>query len=145
MRMRNHRHTSPRTWSAVAGARAARRTVAEELIVNPVWPDNDGWFPRAAGGLPADGDGLPGEQRHWVDDEVMDAEDFLTNLIAEEMIRDPDVRSGQMLVMVQNGVVILQGYVDTDDSRSAAVRRAWATPGVFDVCNLLTVGPDGHL
>ena len=49
-----------------------------------------------------------------------------------------------MIVTVQNGVVILEGYADTTRTRSAAGRRAWATPGVYDVCNLLAVDP-GHL
>jgi hypothetical protein len=112
--------------------------------VSPLWSDNEGWYRHRGGGVPYDGHDRPEDRRDWVADEVIDAEEFLTNLIAEEMIRDPDVRAGRMVVMVQNGVVILQGYVDTDDTRSAAVRRAWATPGVFDVCNMLTVARDGR-
>jgi hypothetical protein len=119
------------------------RTVAEELIVSPSWSDNDGWFPYHHGWLPFDNDDRTEDRRDWVADEVADAEDFLVDLIAEEMIRDPGIRAGRMLVTVQNGVVILQGYVDTDDTRTAAARRAWATPGVLDVCNMLAVARNG--
>lgn len=103
--------------------------------MSPLWSENDGWFPQSD----------PTSRGDWVAEEMRDAEEFLTNLVAEEMLRDPDVRAGHMLVMVQNGVVILHGAVDTDDTRSAAVRRAWATPGVFDVCNMLKVARGGQV
>jgi hypothetical protein len=93
----------------------------------PLWPDNDGWRPRGPG--PWD----------WVADEVLDAENFLSHRVVDEVNQDPLVSGGQMVVTVQNGVVILEGYADTAETREAAVRRAWATPGVFDVCNMLTV------
>lgn len=108
----------------------------------PLWPDPDGWShdDDRHRRLSGDADGTARGRRDWVADEVVDAEDFLAGLVADEMILDPAIGSGQMVVMVQNGVVILQGHVDTPDTRSAAVRRAWATPGVFDVCNMLVVG-----
>ncbi|GAA3347070.1 hypothetical protein GCM10020358_60470 [Amorphoplanes nipponensis] len=96
----------------------------------PIWPDNDGWLPRGQG---------PGDR---IADEVLEAENFLSHLVADEINQDPQVGSGQMVVTVQNGVVILEGCADTAETREAAVRRAWATPGVFDVCNMLAVGPD---
>jgi hypothetical protein len=80
----------------------------------------------------------------WIAEEAIDAEEFLADHIADEMIRDPAIGSGQLTVQVQNGVVILQGHVDTPDTRSAAARRAWATPGVVDVCNMLIVNRVGR-
>ncbi len=108
-------------------------------------PEPDGWSheDERHRRLFGDDDRRTPERRDWIADEVVDAEDFLAGLVADEMIRDPAVGSGQMVVMVQNGVVILQGHVDTPDTRSAAARRAWATPGVFDVCNMLIVSHGG--
>jgi hypothetical protein len=100
--------------------------------MGPLWPDNDGWLPQGHG----TGD--------WVADEVLAAENFLSHLVADEMNQDPELSGGQMVVTVQNGVVILEGYADTSETREAAVRRAWATPGVFDVCNMLTVDDAGQ-
>ncbi len=110
--------------------------------MSPIWPDNDGWLSHHGEWSAFDSDDRAEDRRDWVADEVADAEDFLADLIAEEMIADPDIRAGRMLVTVQNGVAILQGQVDTDGTRSAAARRAWATPGVFDVCNMLAVARD---
>lgn len=67
----------------------------------PLWPDNDGWLPH--------GD--------WVADEVLDAESFLSRLVADQLNLDPEIRGGQMIVTVQNGVVMLEGYADTADTR----------------------------
>lgn len=77
---------------------------------------------------------------NWLAEEVVDAEVFLARLIVDELVRDPQVRAGHVVVTVQNGVVILAGQVDDPGTRTAAVRRAWAVPGVFDVCNRLAVG-----
>jgi osmotically-inducible protein OsmY len=93
----------------------------------PLWPDNDGWRPRAH------------RSDDWVADEVFDAEDFLSRRVADEVNQDPEVSGGRMVVTVQNGVVILEGYADTPATREAAGRRAWAISGVFDVCNMLSV------
>ena len=53
--------------------------------------------------------------------------------------RDPAVRGHRLEILVQNRVVILLGDVDSTSTRSAAGRRAWKVPGVFDIANCLTV------
>lgn len=80
-----------------------------------------------------------GQGGSWIADEVIDAENFLVGHIADELLRDPDVRAGELIVGVQNGVVILEGEVESPDTVSAAGRCAWSVPGVRDVCNMLVV------
>jgi osmotically-inducible protein OsmY len=96
----------------------------------PLWPDDDGWRPEnsRSGG--------------WGAEEMLDAESRLSHLVAAEVNRDPQVSGGRMVVTVQNGVVILEGCADSAETRKAAVRRVWATSGVLDVCNMLTIDSD---
>ncbi|GGL19676.1 BON domain-containing protein [Mangrovihabitans endophyticus] len=68
-------------------------------------------------------------------DEVDEA---LVEGVAERLVADTTIRGRRVQVTVQNCVVILEGNVDTAESKDAAGRQAWATPGVYDVCNMLT-------
>jgi osmotically-inducible protein OsmY len=72
-----------------------------------------------------------------------DPDEQLVDLVAGRLIATAEVRGRQVSVMVQNGVVILEGAVDSVDSKRAAGRLAWSTPGVTDVCNVLVVDPAG--
>jgi osmotically-inducible protein OsmY len=64
-------------------------------------------------------------------------DDDLARRVAARLVDDPQVTDGEVRVSVQNRVVILRGHVPTPEARMAAGRRAWSTPGVFDVCNRL--------
>ncbi len=61
----------------------------------------------------------------------------LVECVADELVADTRIRGRHVQVTVQNGVVILEGMVDSVDIREAAGRRVWAVPGVQDVCNML--------
>jgi osmotically-inducible protein OsmY len=65
----------------------------------------------------------------------------LARRVAERLLRPPLLDSGHLVVDVQNGVVILAGRLDSQDACDAASERVWATPGVRDVLNRLTVSP----
>ena len=93
---------------------------------------------------------IPGEWRDghgcWqrspadpVDDDFLadEVDQALVDRVAERLVAETEIRGRLVRVMVQNGVVILEGSVDTADVKAAAGRLAWATPGVFDVCNML--------
>lgn len=136
--------------------------------MSPSRPDDDGLFESDGSGPPEDDTGQPWE---WIADEVVDADDFLSRLVADETVQDPDgrgvldrevddalvdrvaerfiasvdVRGRRVFVMVQNGVVILEGIVDSEESKHAAGRLAWQTPGVVDVCNMLVPIRHGEL
>ncbi|MGA5298933.1 BON domain-containing protein [Nucisporomicrobium flavum] len=63
----------------------------------------------------------------------------LARAVADAVLADPVVTGGRIDLGVQNGVVILDGDVDTEASRRAVVALAWSVPGVTDVCNALAV------
>jgi osmotically-inducible protein OsmY len=66
-------------------------------------------------------------------------DDVLVDLVAGRLIATAQVRGRQVCVSVQNGVVIMEGCVDSAESKRAAGRLAWSTPGVRDVCNMLSI------
>ncbi|MEV4704328.1 BON domain-containing protein [Actinoplanes sp. NPDC049316] len=66
----------------------------------------------------------------------------LARAVADAVLADPVVTGGRIDLGVQNGVVILDGEVDTESTRRAVVALAWSVPGVTDVCNALSVGRD---
>ncbi|GLZ01123.1 BON domain-containing protein [Actinoplanes sp. NBRC 103695] len=71
---------------------------------------------------------------------VLDVPDeFLLDLVPSRLIATSQIRGKQVTVMVQNGVVILEGPVDSTDAKDAASGLVWSTPGVRDLCNLLAV------
>lgn len=69
----------------------------------------------------------------------------LVERVAAGVVADVAIRGRRLQITVQNGVVILEGCVESAAAREAAGRRAWATPGVHDVCNMLATdaGSDG--
>ncbi|SNY53558.1 BON domain-containing protein [Paractinoplanes atraurantiacus] len=69
------------------------------------------------------------------------ADGRLARSVAEALLCDPEVESGEITIDVQNGVVILEGDVHSDSARAAATRRAWSATGVTDVCDVLGVRP----
>ncbi|XVU22994.1 BON domain-containing protein [Actinoplanes sp. CA-054009] len=77
----------------------------------------------------------------------LEADETLADRTARALSADPDVCGHYLEIVVQNGVVILQGELDSDDAREAARQRAWTVPGVYDVCQMITTPqcdpPDG--
>ncbi|MFU8871663.1 BON domain-containing protein [Micromonospora sp. SL4-19] len=63
----------------------------------------------------------------------------LAALVAQRLSADWATRRQQISVSVQNRVVILTGMVGDPNTRQAAGELAWDVPGVFDVCNALTL------
>lgn len=61
----------------------------------------------------------------------------LVRVVARRLLADPHVRARRLHVTAQNRVVIMEGGVDSHESKLAASRTAWSTPGVFDVSNRL--------
>ncbi|MEU4690465.1 BON domain-containing protein [Actinoplanes sp. NPDC023714] len=65
--------------------------------------------------------------------------------VARALLEDPDINAGQIEIGFQNGVVILDGQVDSETARTAAGRVPWSVPGVIDVCNALEIlSPEDH-
>ncbi|MEV4703136.1 BON domain-containing protein [Actinoplanes sp. NPDC049316] len=81
----------------------------------------------------------PDDRHAWDDseDEWDESDLRLVHRVADGLVADTQIRGRHVQVTVQNGVVILEGAVDTAEVREAAGRRAWETPGVHDVCNML--------
>ena len=71
--------------------------------------------------------------------ELFSGDELLVHLVAEGLAADRAVRGRHVDVTVQNGVVILEGEVASPASKEAAGRRAWSVPGVYDVCNRLSL------
>jgi osmotically-inducible protein OsmY len=67
------------------------------------------------------------------------ADHWLLRTVAEALLADPAVTGGHLDLRIQNGVVILDGEVDTADTSAAVTQRVWSIPGVADVCNALRV------
>jgi hypothetical protein len=78
-----------------------------------------------------------GGELHWIAEEVIDAEIFLASLINDEIRQDRG--SGDVIVTVQNPLIILSGRVPDAATREAVLRRARGVPGVYDVCDRITV------
>ncbi|WP_158277882.1 BON domain-containing protein [Pseudosporangium ferrugineum] len=70
---------------------------------------------------------------------MSDRDHLILRAVADALFTDPEVTGGHINLGVQNGVVILDGDVDSEPTRSAAAACAWTVEGVTDVCNALTV------
>jgi osmotically-inducible protein OsmY len=78
---------------------------------------------------------VPGETDDFLVDEVDAA---LVDRIAGRLVAEAEIRGRLIEITVQNSVVIFEGSVESAAVKAAAGRLAWSTPGVFDVCNMLT-------
>jgi hypothetical protein len=107
----------------------------------PFWRHPDEWPHNSQYGAPRQPGPPPPERAEWIAEEAVDADEFLLRRVVDGLTADPLVQGRRVQVLVQNMVVVLEGYVDSAGARSAAALRAWSTPGVFDVCNLLAVEP----
>jgi osmotically-inducible protein OsmY len=88
------------------------------------YPDDDGsWWSHTSEGPAATTDLL---------------DEILARRVADQLLEDPQIRNGRVVVAVQNRVVILEGRMDSCEACEAAGRQAWATSGVHDVLNRLT-------
>lgn len=101
-------------------------------MVFPYWMSSDG-----------DDDEEAGVAFAWSDDGAWiarrSADEWLVGRAAEALATDPDVYGRRLEILVQNGVVILLGELESPQAREAAGRRVWTVEGVMDVCNRLTV------
>lgn len=77
-------------------------------------------------------------------DRPVDPDLRLAALVAQRLGSDWTTRRQQISVTVQNRVVILTGMVADPETRRAAAELAWDVPGVFDVCNAMTLFPRGR-
>jgi osmotically-inducible protein OsmY len=92
----------------------------------PYWPDGEGDWSTYSQGL---------HRQNAFGDPV---DEMLARRVADRFLGDPVIRSGHVVVAVQNRVVILEGRIDSQRARDAAGQHAWETPGVFDVSNRLS-------
>jgi hypothetical protein len=67
------------------------------------------------------------------------SDEMLATAVHEELVRDDRVESGQIRVEAREGVVTLQGQVDSNAERDAAAETAQRVNGVRRVENALTV------
>lgn len=84
------------------------------------------------GPAPDDGD-------DYFSDDWDDPDEQLVDRAAQALRTDPRVHGRILHIMVQNSVVILIGEVGSEDVKAAVASRVWSVPGVYDVCNRLTV------
>ncbi|MFC0005587.1 BON domain-containing protein [Micromonospora siamensis] len=85
------------------------------------------------------------EHNHRPEDSPPSEEDLrLAALVSQRISIDWSTRRQQISVTVQNAVVILTGVVNDPDTRTTAGELAWDVPGVFDVCNALTLRGRGR-
>jgi BON domain len=66
-------------------------------------------------------------------------DEHLATRTATALQEDPLVTGRRLEVLVQNGVVILLGELDSTEARAAARRRVWRVPGVRDLCNRIGI------
>ena len=67
----------------------------------------------------------------------------LARLVRQRLYGDPWTCLRRVRVQVQNRVVILEGQLNSAWACWVAVDHAWQTPGVVDVCDVLT--GSGHV
>ena len=79
----------------------------------------------------------------WRRAPVDSPDERLARMVRQRLYDDPWTCLRRVRVQVQNGVVILEGELESARARWVAAFHAWQTPGVRDVCNMLTE-PDDH-
>lgn len=71
------------------------------------------------------------------------ADGTIKSEVVERLRANPHTRHHDLVVHVKDGVVILQGEVDSRVAKRAAGDDCWDTPGVVDVSNQLEVDESG--
>jgi osmotically-inducible protein OsmY len=69
------------------------------------------------------------------------ADNRIYDQVRMRLANDPDVKGGALDVEVKDGVVTIQGRVDTDKGKKKAEKLAKKVKGVKSVDNEITVGP----
>jgi hyperosmotically inducible protein len=67
----------------------------------------------------------------------------ISTKVRAEIIRDPNLKMGQVGVETMQGVVQLTGFVDTPQAAAQAAQVARSVKGVKDVKNNIVVRPAG--
>lgn len=83
---------------------------------------------------------LAGCASSMVPERTRDADTRITSAIQASLEADVKVKARQVDVETREGVVYLNGVVDTEAARREAGRVAWRAEGVHGVVNDLTVG-----
>jgi hyperosmotically inducible periplasmic protein len=83
---------------------------------------------------------LAGCASSMVSSNTRHADSGITSVVQASLDANDKVKEGQVNVETREGVVYLNGVVDTEESRREAGRIAWRTEGVQGVMNDLTVG-----
>jgi osmotically-inducible protein OsmY len=68
-------------------------------------------------------------------------DDILYDRVIRVLVNDPDLKTNSIEVGVEDRVVTLQGWVDTEKLRRRAERVVQKTPGVRKVVNEIRVRP----
>lgn len=68
-------------------------------------------------------------------------DDALFDLVRRKLANDPDVRGGNLIVDVKNGVVTIKGIVEKEKIKAKATKLAMKVNGVKKVDNQLTISP----
>jgi osmotically-inducible protein OsmY len=69
------------------------------------------------------------------------ADDRIFDQVRMRLATDPDVKGGALDVTVKDGVVTINGRVDTEKGRDRATKLTKKVKGVKEVDNELVVGP----
>jgi hyperosmotically inducible periplasmic protein len=84
--------------------------------------------------------GLAGCASSMVSPNTRNTDSGITSVIQASLEANDKVKEGKVDVETREGVVYLNGVVETEESRREAGRVAWRTEGVRGVMNDLTVG-----
>lgn len=68
-------------------------------------------------------------------------DDALYDLVRRKLANDPDVRGGNLIVEVKNGVVTIKGIVEKERIKAKAAKLTMKVNGVKKVDNQLTISP----
>ncbi len=86
--------------------------------------------------LPFPDDDLP-PRLEWPDEVADDRSGRLAQAVASRIAGGMNGGIGRITVRAQNGVVVLDGHVESAATASKIGELAWSVPGVADVCNSL--------
>ena len=69
------------------------------------------------------------------------SDDALYDLVRRKLANDPEVRGGNLIVDVKNGVVTIKGIVEKEHIKSKAGKLTMKVHGVKQVDNQITISP----